>query len=157
MKLIGPETYSITYTPTSFSVICPNGRPKFSGLATKKVPKLYIASVSGVPVYVGATRRSMGDRMRGGWSATGANGYHGYQWRHVGSEAKLHIWAQEGVADTSNRDIETVEAEVVYLIRQSGQWPQFQNEIHFHPSNEHHRSLAAEIFDHFPQLATEVR
>jgi hypothetical protein len=30
----------------------------------------------------------------------------------------------------------TIEAEVVYLIRQAGQWPLFQTEIHFHESSE---------------------
>ncbi|WP_305809178.1 hypothetical protein, partial [Staphylococcus epidermidis] len=47
-------------------------------------------------------------------------------------------------------DIETIEAEVVYLIRQAGQWPRFQTEIHFHPSGDEHRQWAltiAETYD----------
>ena len=39
----------------------------------------------------------------------------------------------------------TVEAEMVYLIRRSGQWPRFQTEIHFHPSEEHHRKVAKRL------------
>jgi hypothetical protein len=46
-------------------------------------------------------------------------------------------------------DIETVEAEVVYLIRAAGQWPAFQTEIHFHPSSPRHRELAEEIMSHY--------
>jgi phospholipase/lecithinase/hemolysin len=42
-------------------------------------------------------------------------------------------------------DIETVEAEVVFLIRCAGQWPQYQTEIHFHPSTAVHRDIAASI------------
>jgi hypothetical protein len=47
--------------------------------------------------------------------------------------------------DRNERDIETVEAEVVYLIRSAGQWPKFQTEIHFYPSTPHHRKMAAKI------------
>lgn len=146
MKIIGPEVYSIRYTPDDYGVLCEEGRSKFSGIASSMMPKLYIASINGAPVYVGATKRPMGARMRFGWKATGKNGYHGYQWRHSGSEATLHIWGHADAVDRQHRDVETVEAEVVYLIRRSGQWPIFQTEIHFHPSNERHREVAAEIF-----------
>ncbi|WP_246401118.1 hypothetical protein [Rhizobium hidalgonense] len=84
--------------------------------------------------------------MRLGWKAAGKTGYYGYQWRHSGAEAKLHIWAHEDAVNRSHLDMETVEAEVVFLIRQAGQWPLFQTEIHFHPSNEMHRQIAAQIF-----------
>ena len=52
--------------------------------------------------------------------------------------------------DRNERDIETVEAEVVYLIRSAGQWPEFQTEIHFHPSTPVHRKVAEEIMQHYP-------
>jgi hypothetical protein len=39
-------------------------------------------------------------------------------------------------------NIETVEAEVVFLIRAAGQWPLWQTEIHFHPSSQVHRDTA---------------
>jgi hypothetical protein len=42
-------------------------------------------------------------------------------------------------------DIETIEAEVVFLIRAAGQWPTHQTEIHFHESNEEHRAIAHSI------------
>jgi hypothetical protein len=34
---------------------------------------------------------------------------------------------------------------VVFLIRQGGQWPAHQTEIHFHPSDAVHREAAASI------------
>jgi hypothetical protein len=43
------------------------------------------------------------------------------------------------------KELETVEAEVVFLIRCAGQWPRGQTEIHFHPSEKEHRDLAAKI------------
>ncbi|WP_208456081.1 hypothetical protein [Burkholderia ubonensis] len=46
-------------------------------------------------------------------------------------------------------DIETIEAEVVYLVRQAGQWPKFQTEIHFHPSSADHRQWASTIADRY--------
>jgi hypothetical protein len=46
-------------------------------------------------------------------------------------------------------DIETVEAELVYLVRKHGQWPQFQTEIHFHPSRAEHRAIAEKIWSHY--------
>jgi hypothetical protein len=51
--------------------------------------------------------------------------------------------------DRNERDIETVEAEVVYLIRAAGQWPAFQTEIHFYPSSARHREVAAQIMSHY--------
>ena len=54
-----------------------------------------------------------------------------------------------GRQDRNERDIETVEAEVVYLIRKQGQWPEFQTEIHFYKSNDIHRKVAADIMAHY--------
>lgn len=156
MKLIGPDVYSLKYTPDAYTVLCAKGRPNFSGIASSKAPKLYIASIDGAPVYVGATKRPMGERMRVGWKAAGDTGYYGYQWRHNGSEAKLHVWAHDDAVDRSHLDMETVEAEVVFLIRQAGQWPLFQTEIHFHRSNECHRQVAAEIFATYSAWADGV-
>jgi hypothetical protein len=46
-------------------------------------------------------------------------------------------------------DIETVEAEVVFLIRSAGQWPLHQTEIHFHLSTQVHRDIAATVMSHY--------
>jgi len=86
-------------------------------------------------------------RFRLGFKATGENGYHGYAWRRELKQAQLFIWAHEN-APTVNaeRDIETVEAEIVFLARLAGQWPAYQTEIHFHPSNQIHRDVAAQVW-----------
>ncbi len=150
MQIIGPERYSLTYTEEDRPVVlCGKGNSKFSGIATKKIPKLYVVSIEGMPVYVGITKQSMSSRLRLSWNSNGDTGYYGYKWRSSGGEAKLDIWGHADAIERNERDIETVEAEVVYLIRQHGQWPAFQTEIHFYPSSEVHRRVAAEIFGHY--------
>jgi hypothetical protein len=136
-------------TPTAFTALCAKGTDKFSGLATNQLPKLYIISISGKPVYVGHTKRSVRARLYEGWNATGKHGYHGYRVRHGNAKAVLSIWCHMDAVGRNARDIETVEAEVVYLIRSQGQWPEFQTEIHFHPSKQVHRKVAEGIMRHY--------
>jgi len=89
----------------------------------------------------------MRTRFRLGFTATGENGYHGYAWRHNFKEAVLDIWCHEDAPlKNSDRDMETVEAEVVFLARLAGQWPEGQTEIHFHPSTTEHRKIAETIW-----------
>src|SRR5262249_45104738 len=91
-------------------------------------------------IHVGITRQPMRTRFRLGFTATGENGYHGYAWRHNFKEAVLDIWCHEDAPlKNSDRDMETVEAEVVFLARLAGQWPEGQTEIHFHLSTTEHR------------------
>lgn len=150
MEITALGRYKLSFDSSKFSVVCPLGRAKFSGLATSKLPKLYVASVEGKPIYVGITKQSIRNRLRIGWMANGKAGYYGYAWRHKFSAADLDIWCHTNPAkDGECLDIETVEAELVYLIRQAGQWPPFQTEIHFHPSTETHRAIAAQIADKF--------
>jgi hypothetical protein len=60
---------------------------------------------------------------------------------------RLDVWYLEG-DNATRRDLETVEAEVVFLCReQSGQWPIGQTEIHFHPSKSRHKEYATRIFE----------
>lgn len=145
MRIIGPERYELSYTPETFTVLCSKGTSRFSGIATSQKPKLYIASVDEKPIYVGITKQRMQQRLRYGWKAAGKRGYYGYSWRHHGAKAMLDVWVQEDAVDRNQREIETIEAEVVFLIRQAGQWPEFQTEIHFYKSTDEHRSIAAEI------------
>jgi hypothetical protein len=146
MRISGPERYKLSFDAISFVVECKNGTPNFSGISTSKKPKLYIVSVDGKPIYVGVTRQPIRNRLRFGWSASGANGYHGYAWRHHMKEANIDIWCHDDAAtEDSNLEIETVEAEVVFLIRSAGQWPLYQTEIHFHPSTPAHREVAAAV------------
>ena len=157
MRIIGPERYRLTFDANAFTVRCQNSTPRFSGIATSRKPKLYIVSVDEEPIYVGITKQSIRNRLRYGWSADGKTGYHGYAWRHAHTEATLDIWCNDDAPDdNSTLDIETVEAEVVFLIRRAGQWPQHQIEIHFHPSTEEHRGHADTIVKRYPELSARV-
>jgi hypothetical protein len=150
MRISGPERYTLTLTPTSYLVTCERGTTKFSGLATSRKPKLYVVSVDGKPIYVGVTKQQIRNRFRLGWKAKGETGYYGYAWRHHHQGVVLDIWAHEDPPPEKDcLDIETVEAEVVFLIRQAGQWPKHQTEIHFHQSTEDHRAAAAAIIGHY--------
>lgn len=149
MKIEGPEIYEMAFTPTEFEILCGKGTNKFSGLASSNMPKLYIASIDKKPVYVGLTKQSIRNRLRLGWSASGQHGYHGYTWRHGNDKATLSVWCHVDAVNRNEHDIETVEAEVVFLIRSAGQWPAFQTEIHFHPSTDVHRKVAADIISHY--------
>ncbi|MCA1428878.1 hypothetical protein I6F29_23560 [Bradyrhizobium sp. NBAIM16] len=149
MRMQGPEVYELSFTPTEFTVLCARGTNHFSGIATNDLPKLYIASIDKKPIYVGLTKQSIRNRLRLGWNAQGEGGYHGYAWRHGNDKATLSVWCHMDAVDRNERDIETVEAEVVFLIRSAGQWPAFQTEIHFHPSTDIHRQVAADVLRHY--------
>jgi hypothetical protein len=155
MRIAGPETYNLTFDSEKYAVLCSKGTTRFSGLATSKLPKLYIIAVDREPIYVGITRQSMRARFRLGFKATGENGYHGYAWRRELRQAQLSIWAHEDAPIVNaERDIETVEAEIVFLARLAGQWPAYQTEIHFHPSNQIHRNVAAQIWGAVTQTSS---
>jgi hypothetical protein len=150
MHVTGPDRYRLTFDARAFAVSCPAGTTKFSGIATSRKPKLYIVSVAGKPIYVGVTRQPIRNRLRFGWSAKGESGYYGYAWRHRITEANLDIWCHEDPpVDRAELDMETVEAEVVFLIRCGGQWPPDQTEIHFHRSSPIHREVAASIMTQY--------
>lgn len=146
MKLIGPMRYKLSFDAKTFRVTCPKGTAKFSGPATSKLPKLYVVSAGGGLLYVGTTKQSMRNRLRYGFTAAGRGGYYGYAWRHGTTEATLDVWCQEDARDGSMVEMETVEAEVVFLARCAGQWPPGQTEIHFHPSTQTHRDIAVAIW-----------
>ena len=158
MKLSGPFTYQIAFTPQGITgVEGPAGQKNFSGQASLKTPKLYIISSGNKPLYVGETRQRVNDRLRGGFKASGEHGYYGYDWRRNLTKANVDVWVQEEGDTGIKWEIETVEAEVVFLIRKEfGQWPAHQTEIHFHPSNAIHREEASKILAHYrsPQCPT---
>jgi hypothetical protein len=95
----------------------------------------------------------MQDRFRDGWNAKGKSGYHGYRWRHDVEEANVDIWT---IQNAEENDVETIEAEIVYLIRRNGQWPSGQTEIHFHTSTEKHREIAQRIYSHYSIQANRL-
>jgi hypothetical protein len=141
MKISGPEHFKLTFDAKKCTA-------KFSGFANMRLPKLYVVVAKGEVIYVGITKRKMRERLYGGWNANGKNGYHGYAFRHTHTEADLYVWCHEDAQESSSLDLETVEAEVAFLIRSDGQWPCGQTEIHFHPSGKEHRDLAASIMHH---------
>jgi len=150
MDILDAERYMMKFDAAKYAVVCPKGTRKFSGLGTRRTPKLYVVGQDRWPIYVGVTQQRMSDRLRSGFAAKGAGGYHGYAWRHVHTAAWLDVWclAGEPISPTQ-RDAETVEAEIVFRIRQAGQWPMHQTEIHFHPSNDEHRRIADRVMAHY--------
>jgi hypothetical protein len=157
MNLTGPDRYALTFdiaTDNRCVVRCAKGTPRFSGPASQRVAKLYIVSRDNWPIYVGITVQTMRARLRIGFTATGESGYHGYAWRRLFKDAVLDVWCPVlSTGPLTPRDAETIEAEIVFLVRQSGQWPLFQTEIHFHESSAEHRRIAAEIMQHYRRTA----
>jgi hypothetical protein len=148
MRLEGPERYHLTISRKTFTVLCAKGTNQFSGFSTTKLPKLYVVSIDSNPVYVGITKQPIRSRLRVGWNAKGKGGYYGYAWRYNNKFAVLHVWCHTDAENRNHLDVQTIEAEVVYLVRSAGQWPKFQTEIHFRPSNRTHRKLAKHVLEH---------
>ena len=107
------------------------------------IQKLYIIKDSEHICYVGITSQSMSSRLRIGFNDDGHYGYHGYKWKDKLDEAELLIWS---FPDKSKDFVEAIEGELVYYIRkETGNWPKYQMEIHFHESSEEERQLARSI------------
>jgi hypothetical protein len=157
MKLTGPARYRVSILPSSegrpFEITDDNGKPNFTAPATSSFPKLYIVTARGeaAPIYVGITRQSIRTRLRLGWTAKGQSGYYGYRWRRDHKEVALDVWCDTDPEEQKSLlDVETIEAEIVFLIRQKrGQWPSHQTEIHFHPSRPYHRKAAEAIVNRY--------
>lgn len=118
----------------------------FTAPVTLSNGKIYVISDNLQIIYVGVTSQSIGTRLRMGQEhfKNPKNGYYGYKWLNEERNLFLDIFVSEdGETIDDNEFIETVEAEVAYLVRNlDGQWPANQTEIHFHPSSEKHRSAA---------------
>ncbi|MDM1402195.1 hypothetical protein HX033_16110 [Myroides odoratimimus] len=134
---------------------------RFSPQLTKnKVPKIYVIKIKGEVVYIGYTSQSIRTRLNSGLKANGLNGYHGYKWKNEMNEIELLVFVFENVlTGIKEQDkelimfIEAIEAELVYQFRsQTGNWPKFQNEIHFNNSN---REQVLEITRYIYKYMTE--
>jgi hypothetical protein len=148
VKLDGPERFELQFDSTKRAVTHPSGARTFTGRAAGSWPKLYVVVADRKPIYVGVTRQSISGRLRLGWNSDGSTGYYGYAWRHSLRTASLFVWyADADRGNESQRELETVEAEIVFAIRTAGQWPAFQTEIHFYPSDESQRQLAASVLE----------
>ncbi len=107
-------------------------------------PKLYMVTTEKKIVYVGVAKQPLASRLRYGFSATGRSGYYGYHWAKEDGRYAVHCWRFPD--DTKMEDLETIEAEAVFVLRRSyGQWPKHQTEIHFHQSETWHRQKAAQL------------
>jgi hypothetical protein len=149
VKLIGPDRYQLKFSATRFRVYSPSGTQKLSPQAQARRPKLYVVARRGQPVYVGITNQPIRSRLRLGWKADGTHGYYGYAFRRHLKAAALYVWFHPRVrGKAAIRELETVEAEVAYLVRKRGQWPAFQTEIHFYPSRAAHRRVAKSVVTH---------
>jgi hypothetical protein len=160
MNLEGPDRYYLTFDASTGDACTVRSHltgGRFSGLAVLRVPKVYVVVRDHWPIYVGTTVQRMGTRLRYGFTARGEGGYHGYEWRKQFKDAVLDVWcprAEEG--ECQPLDAETIEAELVFLIRQAGQWPLFQTEIHFHESSQAHRAVASRIFEFYRGGASKL-
>lgn len=139
-KMQAPYRYMVSYTAKRLNAFGADGSKKFRTPVTLNLSKLYVVLIDEKIVYVGATTQSMASRLRGGWNEVSVNGYRGHRWRNVGNAATLDVWARTD-GSLTGRDMETIEAEVVYLVRnRTGKWPEHQTEIHFYQSTDQHRA-----------------
>lgn len=152
MKLNNPQEYKLSLLPGGqYKLSNAEGPASFSKPAsTRGVAKLYTLSHAGKLLYVGIAQQPMASRLNYGFKANGKGGYHGYKWKHLSHELTLNIWtASEKEKYVPLREMEAIEAEIAFLCRrESGQWPEFQNEIHFYQSTESHRSAAEKVYNH---------
>ena len=152
MKLNAPQEYRLELREGGkYSLADDSGLTAFSAPAsTRGVAKLYTLSRNGLLLYVGIAQQPMSSRLRYGFTANGKGGYHGYKWKHLREELRLVVWTAPANGEPAQlQDFKTVEAEVAFLCRQlSGQWPEFQHEIHFYPSGPGHRAAAERIYSY---------
>lgn len=138
--------YRLRINDRKITPINKNGKKsvdKFDKPATEVMFKLYVVKYETKIVYVGITKQSMSNRLRQGLQAKGEQGYHGYQWMDK-NEVDIRIYCYP---DKDKNWVETVEAELVYQIRnETGEWPECQTEIHFHNATEEQKEEAAEIY-----------
>ena len=146
MRLAGPVHCNLQFNSTTFRMSSATGEDELSRELRACRPKLYVVVSRGRIIYVGITNQPMRARLRLGWTATGKGGYYGYAFRHHLKRATLLVWFHTRRAgEAPMRDLETIEAEVAYLVRRRGQWPTFQTEIHFHRSSAAHRKVARSV------------
>lgn len=152
MNLNAPQEYCLTPLGKGRYALVEKARTvRFSKPASSSdAGKVYTLSRQGRLLYVGVAMQRMSARLWNGFAASGKGGYHGYKWKDLRSKLRLVVWtASTSGKPARRRDLETVEAEVAFLCRQrSGQWPRYQNEIHFYSSRADHRAAAERIYSY---------
>ncbi len=63
----------------------------FAAPLTSQSYKLYVITKNKTILYIGTTKGSIKNRLRGGLKANGANGYHGYKWK-IHETISLSVW-----------------------------------------------------------------
>jgi hypothetical protein len=156
MQLNEPQEYELRLlSDGKYSVLGRDKASKFSKPASARgIAKLYTLSSNGKLFYVGIAQQPMASRLNYGFKANGKGGYHGYKWKHLTDVLRLTVWTAHSDGEyVAIRELETVEAEVAFLCRQnSGQWPEFQHEIHFYQSLATHRLAAERVYNHAIRL-----
>lgn len=154
MTLDNPLDFDLALTGGAYRLLRDTLSSKFSAPAsTRGIAKLYTLSRGKLLVYVGIAQQPMSARLSSGFRANGKAGYYGYKWKSLEETLRLSVWTAQASGNyVPLRELETVEAEVAFLCRQeAGQWPAHQHEIHFYPSQAHHRDAAARIYAHVVQ------
>ena len=135
--------------------------PGFKKPASEKsTGKVYVFSDGLWPFYVGMTTQPLGLRLGGGFRATPErriSGFAGYRFKEKTRDAFLHVFTGSEQGPWTDRDAKCIEAEVVFRIRQDGDWPEFQTEIHFSPPEEVHKHAADFVFSTFLNLRATGR
>jgi hypothetical protein len=146
----------------SFDLV-PNDNQKISALDCPN-RLLYVIKNGNEFLYVGEAKSNLKNRITRGfiayrfWKRNGQarKGYKGYKWielfdQEESSKTLKQLRLTCFIFDESRNDkrefIEAIEGELVLLIRNhTGQWPLFQNEIHFNNENPESIKIAKDMF-----------
>ncbi|MBN1582436.1 MAG: hypothetical protein JXA89_17140 [Anaerolineae bacterium] len=90
MEPRGPYTYTLDIAGSTYSVIHSDGTRHFVDPVTHRNAKLYVIAKDKEPLYIGQTVQAMSTRLRQGFRADGASGYHGYPWKSHADMLGLH-------------------------------------------------------------------
>jgi len=122
-----------------------NGQPTAHFISPDTKPglqKIYVVKDGKDICYVGITSQSISSRLRTGFVDDGHYGYHGYMWKDKLKRAELLVWT---FPEKDSKYSEAIEAELVYFTReQTGKWPKYQMEIHFHSDITMNQTRTAE-------------
>jgi hypothetical protein len=111
--------------------------------------KLYVVKSDSEIVYVGKATRPIRSRLREGLRAS-----YPYMWRHL-PKVSILIWCFPDKKDKLEEYAETIEGEVVFLLREcTGKWPKYQMEIHFHNAKPVDAKKAKAIYREAMQACT---
>lgn len=133
-------------------------RRGFEAPLTTPGSKVYIFASKEEIFYVGKTsQKSVTSRFVSAFKAcreAKIRGFKGYEFKNHHTDSLLHVftstaWNKSGPKKGTALwvdDAELIEAEVCYLIRlKTGQWPKYQNEIHFGRFKKEHLQAAKDV------------